>query len=337
MNRYLCAKPANTKLFDSGFAPMSLVAVGLAVACLLASGCSSNSNANDNQQPISEQSISEQSDPGNGNEAAESNTTLADATEDEITATTTSNGTTETTSGDETAPDNDPVATPLTDPVEEDPAEEVTAIPATNNNESSPVALLLQEIRLAATAPLLQLNRKLQSGEPLTETELDCLNDFNPANGQVLDSIACPIEDSGLSVFDSDLQIYTTSLIATQDCQQTLAEADSSSVQDRPSSVTIACRVDTAELLLPVVWVPLVNPPPSQIATVQPLQGADISYNRDGNGRLILQSVSDLFVPYRCEIDLATSTLTDEALSAGGCQQQVDRLIGRLFELRTSS
>ena len=279
---------------------------------LLAVGCSSGGNSD--------------SDSGN------------DATGD--TANQTANVTVDETSVATATEENDVVSTEaITDLAEvgQTTDEETPTIPTTNNGESSPVELLMGEIQLAAIDPVFQLNRKLQSGESLTELESNCLSDFDPANGQVLDSIECPAEADGASVYGSDLQIYSTTLISTEACEQFLAAASSNSEQSIDAVSTNSCNLETAELLLPVIWIPLENSPPSQIATVMPLQGAAISYNRDGNGRILLQSVSDLFVPYSCEIDLLTMALTDEALAAGDCRQQVDRLIGRLFSLRTGT
>ena len=85
-----------------------------------------------------------------------------------------------------------------------------------------------------------------------------------------------------------------------------------------------------------MIWETIESTVSGPIATVQPLQGALINYNSTENGLLVLQSASDLFPTFHCEIDIQSTTLIESELTSDDCQQQVQRLISRLFEIRTA-
>jgi len=193
-----------------------------------------------------------------------------------------------------------------------------------STTELSPVELLLNEIGMAARSGIDSVHAKIISGVALDETESACVGSFDAATGQTLTELDCTSAASGLSLYDGMVELRSARLVADEACLEAISQGSSS-----------VCRLESAALQIPVEWVPLANPAPSQIASVTPTQGANIDYNQNEDGVLRLSSASDLFVEFSCAIDLVTAQLLTDA-SSSGCQNQVDRIIRRLFELRTN-
>ena len=192
--------------------------------------------------------------------------------------------------------------------------------------ESSPVGLLLDEIRLAVGDPLLALNARLSGGEFLDTDENNCLGTFDPATGQQLTQLNCAANETSLSVYASDLQLISGQFSDSADCQSAISEGNVN-----------ACRLESASMLLPIVWIPAANPAPSQIGTVFPLQGAGFEYNLSADGILVIQNMSALFQPFHCEINIDSGSLITTDATVGNCRSEVSRLTGRLFDLRVGN
>lgn len=207
--------------------------------------------------------------------------------------------------------------------------------------ELSPVELFLDEIRIAAASPLLDINRKLQTGIELNAQENNCLDGFDAATGQALTSIDCAVDEngnvSGVNIYNGEFEVTQSQLSGTASDVSAGLE-NTNCEQSLFNDHTDACQLAAAEILLPVKWVSVGDGmQPGPIASISPIQGAAISYNQNADGLLVMQNVSDLFINFYCEIDIATASLTDTALTSGDCRQQVQRLINRLFESRTAS
>jgi len=190
--------------------------------------------------------------------------------------------------------------------------------------ELTPIALLLEEVRLAAADPVNTINGNLTSGVALTQEQNECLGTFDPAVGEQLTQIDCGPFDTSVSVFESDLQAIAVTLDPSAECQASLLQG-----------LTDNCILSDANLLLPIDWVAIENPSPGQIATLTPIDGARFEYNLQEEGRLIFESVSDLFTRFRCEVDISGGFLVDTESSQGNCEAETSRLINRLFALRT--
>ena len=190
--------------------------------------------------------------------------------------------------------------------------------------ELTPIGLLLEEVRLAASDPVNTINSTLLTGATLTPAQNDCLGTFDPAIGEQLTQIDCAPFDTSVSVFDSELQAIAVTLDPSFDCQASLLEGQ-----------TDNCTLSSADLLLPVIWVPIENPAPSQIGTVTPIDGARFEFNLEGNGRLIFENVSNIFPAFRCEVDINGGFLVETDQRRGNCEAETSRLINQLFDLRT--
>jgi len=192
--------------------------------------------------------------------------------------------------------------------------------------ETSPVGLLLDEIRLAVGDPLLGLSERLAGGELLDTDENNCLGSFDPAIGQQLTQIDCAADETSLSVYDSDLQLISGQFRDTAECQISISEGNVN-----------ACRLESASMLLPIVWIPVANPAPSQIGSITPLQGAGFEYNLSADGILVMENMSNIFLPFRCTINIDSGSLITTDDTVGNCRSEVTRITGRLFDLRVGN
>ncbi len=224
---------------------------------------------------------------------------------------------------------SDPVVTSATNSETEpatpasEPADEDTGDTAEQTAESTPVQLLLDEIRLTALAPVLELNAKLQSGVELNGDEAACSSDFDPAAGRQLTAIDCT---NPLNVYNSKIQLSTASFGDTDSCQQALLNASGEQ-----------CQLEQSTFTLPIEWVQGPDSSPSQIGTATPIAGAIVNYNSSLDQILTLEPSSSVTAPFFCEINLATASIIDNDSQIGNCQQEVDHLLGRLFELRQAA
>ncbi len=209
------------------------------------------------------------------------------------------------------------------DITDEDNSEASPPIEESINAESTPVGLLLDEIRQAVGDPLLSLNARLAGGELLDTDENNCLGSFDPAIGQQLTQIDCAADETSLSVYASDLQLISGQFSDTAECQSAISEGNVN-----------GCRLESASMLLPIVWIPVANPAPSQIGSITPWQGAGFEYNLSADGILTLQDMSNIFQRFHCVINIESGSLITTDATVGDCRSQVARITGRLFDLR---
>ena len=202
--------------------------------------------------------------------------------------------------------------------------EPVQTVETTETVELTPIALLLEEVRLAGADPVNTINSNLASGVTLTQAQNDCLGTFDPAVGEQLTQIDCAPFDTSVSVFDTELQAIAVSLAPSSECEASLLTGQ-----------TDNCMLSSADLLLPIIWIPIENPSPGQIATVTPIDGGRFLYNLEQDGRLIFESVGNTFVPFRCVVDIDGGFLVETEESLGNCEAETSRLINQLFALRT--
>ncbi len=329
-------------------------------SALLVVACSSSGNSQSTEETMDGQSplVEEQSVVTNGDQDLPASVDVVPQTDNLSDTETpsvnelTTDANTESNSESDTETENEADSVAGTEIPEESSAESLEDSPANSQSplvELSPVTLLLDEIRIAAASPLLDINRKLQTGMELDAEERNCLDGFNAASGQALTSIDCAADENGtvngIDIYDGEFKVNqarladTSSVTSTDTSSVNSAEPGTTNCeQSLFDSNTESCQLQSAEIELPVIWVPTSNgTQPGPIASIAPVQGAAISYNTDAGGLLILQSVSDLFVDFYCEIDIANAALRDTALATGDCRQQVQRLINRLFAARTAS
>ena len=209
------------------------------------------------------------------------------------------------------------------DITDEDTSEASPPVEEPVNVETSPVGLLLDEIRLAVGDPLLTLSARLAGGELLDTDENNCLGSFDPAVGQQLTQIDCAADETSLTVYDSDLRLISGQFSDTAECQSAISEGNVN-----------GCRLESASMLLPIVWIVAENPAPSQIGTPIPLQGAGFEYNLSADGILVIQDMTNLFRPFRCTINIDSGSLITTDATIGNCRSEVTRITGRLFDLR---
>jgi len=227
----------------------------------------------------------------------------------------TDNGTDQSSTVDPTAnPPADNVSPPIAVDDNNTEAEPAEFVESDDTAELTPVALLLEEVRLAGADPVNTINSNLASGVTLSPAQNDCLGTFDPAIGEQLTQIDCAPFDTSVSV----------SLEPSSECEASLLAGQ-----------TDNCTLSSADLLLPVIWVPILNPAPSQIATVRPIDGGRFLYNLEQDGRMIFESVGNTFVPFRCVVDINGGFLVETEESLGNCESETSRLINQLFALRT--
>lgn len=304
--------------------------LGLMAAC--SSGSSSTDNAVDTVNTASENDLAvvdtsiETTDPlpqsENDNDTNELPTT-ADPTSDPDLIT-----------GDQANDNNEPANTgdamdsespALEEPVAGDVPDTTTPPENTDADpvERSPIELFLDEIRLAAGDRVVELNRRFASGEEISNEQNACLGSYEPALGVQVTELDCTAADSGLSVYGSELILQQVELSSSDACQQSLSSGSLDS-----------CELQRASIILPVIWVPIENPAPSQIGTIRPLPDAAFSYNTTENGILQINNRSNLFAPLLCEIDIESATLLTTEQTLGNCRSQINELTSRLFEFR---
>ena len=275
---------------------------------------------NDATDPVSQPVTDTGTDanaPTDSNQSQQNPTVTEDPTTDEVDVNDTNNAT-EATGGDNQNAE---------EPAEPDNANTVDAPVAADNNpvELSPIALFLEEIRLAAGDRVIEINQRFAGGENISPEENACLGTFEPGLGLQATALDCTDADSGLLIYESDLILQQVELLDTDACQLSLS-----------ISALDNCLLQQASMLLPVIWVPIENPAPSQIGTIRPLQDADIQYNTNNDGILQVSGRSNVFPPLFCEIDITTNALLTTDRTLGNCRSQINELSTRLFEFRQS-
>lgn len=212
---------------------------------------------------------------------------------------------------------------------EEEPA--VPVLPSTNPPEiidppqdSSPIDLLLSEIEEAAALPVLAINDKIATGQPLSQLEQSCISDVDLTLGRQLKSVSC---DSPWFSNEPLLSITSALFTDTDVCDQSVALGNINN-----------CMLDSAELGFSLEWVVTTTEPGpnSPIGSLQPIAGTRISYNAASSGIVELTDSSPVTGEFRCVIELDSAALLSDQ-SAGNCQREIGRTLSRLFELRTNA
>ncbi len=210
--------------------------------------------------------------------------------------------------------------------------------------ELTPVELLFQEITLTALAPVVRLQRKINSGEPLTIAENNCLGSWEPGLGSAVTTIDC---ETAQPAGNPGLIVSSAAFHPDDNCQNSIRQADGE-----------RCRLVTAMLEFRVEWVPSTttaiaddkNPDinadsnaaiagnnannTSAIASVVPIAGTRIEFDRDRD-QVTLAHTSTLTGAFNCHYRISNAREFRTDTSFGNCNAEMSRTINRLNELRS--
>ena len=194
-------------------------------------------------------------------------------------------------------------------------------------SELSPAELLFQEITLTALKPVVRLQRKINSGEPLTIAEHNCLGSWEPGLGSAVTTIDC---ETAQSAGNPGLVVSSAAFHPDDNCQNSIRQADGE-----------RCRLDTAMLEFSVEWVPRTAADDatadinnaSAIASVVPIAGTRIEFDRDTD-QVTLTHTTTVTGAFNCHYRISDAREIRTAISFGNCNAEMSRTINRLNELR---
>jgi len=206
----------------------------------------------------------------------------------------------------------EPGPEPAPAPEPEQPAQNLQqlGVPIINDDAVNAFSSLLERVVEIA---IVDLNRKLQSGESFSDIETGCLGAFDPAVGEALLAATCGDRPLALGQASPALQLTEGALAGTDECHQGLLALDGN-----------ACRLTRANLLIPIDWVTATD---GSLPT--PLPSGTIAFNIT-DGVMDIENLPDPVTGiFQCSFDLANGGVSS-AIGSGGCQDSLMRLETRL-------
>ncbi len=209
--------------------------------------------------------------------------------------------------------------------------------------ELTPVALLFQEITLTALQPVLNLQRKLNSGESLTVDENACLGSWEPSLGTAVTAIDC---ENPLTVNSPILQVSSATFDDDSACQNAIRDGNgegckliASSIEIRvqwiPRSLNSAGEKTHAPITDTQLNVLSTDQALEAMANIVPLAGTRISFDRQTD-TATLGHTSTLTGAFQCHYRISDAREIFTDTTFGNCQTEMSRTINRLYELRVS-
>lgn len=211
-------------------------------------------------------------------------------------------------------PTPDPITGPLPDPepIPELPAETLEELGVPNIQNNAEVQAFADLLEQTVAFGLVDLNEKIQTGEPLTAAESECLNGFDTSSGNALLSIECgaigaPLEN-GVFAFT----LLSAGLAQTPACNDGLLGLDGSACLLTSASVSIPAEFTTDGFGIPF-----------------PFPNGFVDFNITP-GTLEIQNLpAPILGNFDCSFDFATGDITSEGFIED-CAGALAGLAGRV-------
>ena len=218
------------------------------------------------------------------------------------------------TTGPAPDPTPDPITGPLPDP---EPIPELTAetleelgVPNIQNNaEVQAFADLLEQ---TVAFGLVDLNEKIQTGEPLTAAESECLNGFDTSSGDALLSIECGATGAPLENGVFAFSLLSAGLAQTPACNDGLLGLDGSACLLTSASVSIPAEFTTDGFGIPF-----------------PFPNGFVDFNITPGTLEIENLPAPILGNFDCSFDFATGDITSEGFIED-CAGALTGLAGRV-------
>jgi hypothetical protein len=169
---------------------------------------------------------------------------------------------------------------------------------------------LLRGINRQVARTILDLNKRLGDGIPLTDQQESCLGSYDPAAGQQLLMIDCadPLATGDVPIFVEQASYYDT-----PECNAAIFNGEISD-----------CFLKTARLSIPLRWITPERPagtPDSAPNRPQPLAGIEVFYaiNNSTNLRIASNEADEVLTGrFLCDINLLNNQTTSTNQTCAG-------------------